>query len=256
MIVGFYNNKGGVGKTTLATNTALEWDGDKDKVLYLDFDGQKNSSSFFGLNAEHSFADVVNGNKTVEEVILKNVADNVDVIGSHTNLNDLESEFAGDECGSFEEVCNRLDEAREYILKNYSVCIVDFPPVYNNFTKLLLWRFCDTSVFVANPSDERSIAGVANVFSAEDVDLDFCGLVWNGTIGRKGRRRDIQEELQNAVKISLGAKQIFNTQIPLCDCIHNANATRQKATTYWNGKQTQTFKLFVEELKEKLNERK
>lgn len=46
-MIAFYNNKGGVGKTSTAINIAYTLSRRKNRVLLIDFDGQCNSSRFF-----------------------------------------------------------------------------------------------------------------------------------------------------------------------------------------------------------------
>lgn len=46
-MIAFYNNKGGVGKTSTAINIAYTLSHRKNRVLLIDFDGQCNSSRFF-----------------------------------------------------------------------------------------------------------------------------------------------------------------------------------------------------------------
>lgn len=46
-MIAFYNNKGGVGKTSTAINIAYTLSRRENRVLLIDFDGQCNSSRFF-----------------------------------------------------------------------------------------------------------------------------------------------------------------------------------------------------------------
>ena len=46
-MIAFYNNKGGVCKTSTAINIAYTLSHRKNRVLLIDFDGQCNSSRFF-----------------------------------------------------------------------------------------------------------------------------------------------------------------------------------------------------------------
>lgn len=46
-MIAFYNNKGGVGKTSTAINIAYTLSRRQNRILLVDFDGQCNSSRFF-----------------------------------------------------------------------------------------------------------------------------------------------------------------------------------------------------------------
>ena len=50
--VSFINLKGGPGKTTLSTNTAVAFAQQGVKVLFIDNDKQGNASSFFHVNID------------------------------------------------------------------------------------------------------------------------------------------------------------------------------------------------------------
>lgn len=68
-VITFLNEKGGVGKTTLATNTALGLSERGYRVLMLDTDGQGNLTSFFQMTKEPHFYDLALRGKPWAEVV-------------------------------------------------------------------------------------------------------------------------------------------------------------------------------------------
>jgi flagellar biosynthesis protein FlhG len=66
------SGKGGVGKTNLVVNLALEMAALKHKVLVIDADlGLANVDVLLGLNPSHTIRDVISGEKKMSEVLLK-----------------------------------------------------------------------------------------------------------------------------------------------------------------------------------------
>ncbi|MFN8943182.1 MAG: MinD/ParA family protein [Pseudobdellovibrionaceae bacterium] len=69
-IISVTSGKGGVGKTSLICNLALRFSQLGKKVLILDGDfGMANVDIFFGLRSESGLLDVLNGEKTLKEII-------------------------------------------------------------------------------------------------------------------------------------------------------------------------------------------
>jgi flagellar biosynthesis protein FlhG len=66
------SGKGGVGKTNLVVNLALEMARLKKKILIIDADlGLANVDVVLGLNPQYTMQDVISGKKSVSEVVLK-----------------------------------------------------------------------------------------------------------------------------------------------------------------------------------------
>lgn len=83
------SGKGGVGKSTLVANTAIDLAKKGNRVLILDGDlGMANIDIMFGVRVEHSIEKVFKGEMSIEDVIVE-VADNVYLIPGGSGVYDL-----------------------------------------------------------------------------------------------------------------------------------------------------------------------
>ncbi len=125
-VIAIANQKGGVGKTTTSINLSACIAETGKKVLAVDIDPQGNTTSGLGIdkrNDRNTIYQVVIGECSIEDAILKNVYDNLDLVTSDVNLAGAEIDLIG-------------IEDREYILKkqietikdNYDFVIIDCPP--------------------------------------------------------------------------------------------------------------------------------
>ncbi|NLM19274.1 MAG: ParA family protein [Clostridiaceae bacterium] len=126
MIVSIVNQKGGVGKTTTAVNLADNLARIKQKTLLIDLDPQGNTTSSFGIDKktqETTIYDTIINQKPIEEIVLKNVRKNLDVIPSNIDLAGAEVELVS--IVSRETI---LKQALESIKQEYEIIIIDCPP--------------------------------------------------------------------------------------------------------------------------------
>lgn len=162
-VISVINFKGGVGKTTLTTNIATQLSLQGKKVLAIDLDPQANLTyTFFN---EDTWQERYQENKTIKawydsllnkdklldlsNLIVKPIEvdyktkGNLDIIGSHLGLINVESELAFELRGdskrkyqsNFLKVHSLLSNGIKKLKNDYDIILIDCPPSFSLVTK-------------------------------------------------------------------------------------------------------------------------
>ena len=89
------NMKGGVGKTTTAIHLAAGLAGRGSRVLLVDADPQGNVGHALGVRRDRTIRELMLGEATADDVIVRGVRDNLDIIPSSPASFALEPQLAG-----------------------------------------------------------------------------------------------------------------------------------------------------------------
>lgn len=182
-VIALMNQKGGVGKTTMAFNLAHAFAHQGKKVLCLDMDPQGNFSSLFGFESsdenQHIHHLLINSIKE-----LKPLHTNVmphDVIQSFETSNGVSIDLlpSGQELSGFELTVAGINAPRQLILKKfiekynlrsqYDVIVIDGPPTLGLLVVNILCA-CDGVLYPFVP-DRFSEQGLKNILQVvEDID--------------------------------------------------------------------------------------
>lgn len=131
-IIAVANQKGGVGKTTTATNLSACLAEKGKKVLAIDIDPQGNMTSGLGVDKnelDETVYELILDECSLEDCLQSDVLENLALIPSNVNLAGAEIELIGVEDKEF-----ILKEAIDQVKDQYDFVIIDCPPSLNTLT--------------------------------------------------------------------------------------------------------------------------
>lgn len=211
-IIAIANQKGGVGKTTTSINLSACIAAKGKKVLVIDIDPQGNTTSGYGIdknNLENTIYELILGDCSIEDCLLKDVIKNVSIIPSNVNLAAAEIELIG-------------VEKKEYILKNevdyikdrYDFIIIDCPPSLSMLT-INAMTTAD-SILVPIQCEYYALEGLSQLIHTVNLvkerlnpDLEMEGVVFTMYDSRTNLSAQVVENVKNHLK-----QNVYKTVIP------------------------------------------
>ena len=205
-IISISNHKGGVGKTTSATNIGAGLNKLKKKVLLIDLDPQANLSQSLGLiDQEKNIYGALKGEYKLDPI---SVLKGLDVIPSTLDLSGAEIELSS-------------EPGREYILKelieevrsSYDYIIIDSPPslgllTINSFTAADEIIIPLQAQFLAMQGLAKLVEVVEKIKSRLNKSLKIGGVFITQYDGRKVLNRDVVDTINTHFK-----SEVFKTKI-------------------------------------------
>ena len=207
------NQKGGVGKTTTSINLSACLAEIGKRVLVVDTDPQGNTTSGFGIdknNLDFTIYELMLGECTISDCVIKNVYDNISVVPSNVNLAAVEIELIGVDKKEY-----ILKKEMDYIKDEYDFIIIDCPPSLNMLT--INSMTTADSVLVPIQCEYYALEGLSQLIHTINLvkerlnpNLEMEGVVFT----MYDSRTNLSVQVVENVKQNLRGEKIFDTLIP------------------------------------------
>ncbi len=215
-IIAFTNQKGGVGKTTLAIQLSGAIARAKKNVLLIDLDPQGHLSSFF-------IEDIYQLKTTIRDVLVNDIAmskiiqttriKNIALAPANITLADLDSKLAGDDDAQY-----LLRDALDNVNSRYDYIVIDCPPFLGKATRMAL--VSSTHFIVPIEAHKWAVKGAGQLLSYVDAvrkranpNLQFLGLVINKLMGKRRLEADMKKVLSDNYDAHLFQTEFKNMTI-------------------------------------------
>ena len=211
-VIAIANEKGGVGKTTTSINLSASLAVKGKKVLVIDTDPQGNTTSGFGVDKnelENTIYELMLGECSIQDCILKDVIKNVSIIPSNVNLAAAEIELIGVDKKEF-----ILKGEVDWVKDKYDFIIIDCPPSLNTLT-INAWTTAD-SVLVPIQCEYYALEGLSQLIHTVNLvkerlnpELDMEGVVFTMYDSRTNLSMQVVENVKEHLN-----QNIYKTMIP------------------------------------------
>ena len=211
-VIAIANQKGGVGKTTTSINLSASLAVKGKKVLVIDTDPQGNTTRGFGVDKnelENTIYELMRGECSIQDCILKDVIKNVSIIPSNVNLAAAEIELIGVDKKEF-----ILKGEVDWIKDKYDFIIIDCPPSLNTLTINALTTA--DSVLVPIQCEYYALEGLSQLIHTVNLvkerlnpELDMEGVVFTMYDSRTNLSMQVVENVKEHLN-----QNIYKTMIP------------------------------------------
>jgi chromosome partitioning protein len=251
-IVAFANQKGGVGKTTSAVNSAVVLASRGYRTLLLDLDPQGNATSSLGIekaDLDTSMYDVLLDECTMAQCRLEDVRPNLDVIPTTSDLAAAEIELVNEPNRE-----RRLAMACHQVRHDYDIAVIDCPPSLGLLT--LNGLTAARNVVIPIQCEFLALEGVTQLIHTIDLTrkqlnpmLDLLGVLMTMFDARTRLSTHVVDEVRRYFP-----DHLFNTIVPRSVRLAEAPSYGQAITEYDpSSRGGSAYESFVDELVARLD---
>ena len=211
-IIAIANQKGGVGKTTTSINLSSALAECGKKVLVIDTDPQGNTTSGLGVdknNLDNTIYELILGESSIHECILKDVLKGVAVLPSNVNLAAAEIELIGVDKKEF-----ILKKEVDWVKDQYDYILIDCPPSLSMLTINAMTTA--NTVLVPIQCEYYALEGLSQLRHTVNLvkerlnpELAMEGVVFTMFDSRTNLSNQVVENVKEHFK-----QKVFNTVIP------------------------------------------
>ncbi len=229
-IVAFANQKGGVGKTTSAVNSAVVLASRGYRTLLLDLDPQGNATSSLGIekaDLDGSMYDALLDETAVDDVRLREVRDHLDVIPTTSELAAAEIELVTEPNRE-----RRLALACHRVRHDYDIALIDCPPSLGLLT--LNGLTAANTVVIPIQCEFLALEGVTQLIHTIDLTkkqlnptLDLLGVLMTMFDARTRLSSHVVDEVRRFFP-----DHLFDTVVPRSVRLAEAPSYGQAITEY------------------------
>lgn len=258
--IAYINQKGGVGKSTTAINTAYELSVKGYKVLLVDIDPQGTAArrtlakdpEELGYTLYHllkTMLDVPTHEVNISKCIYHSERYNIDVIPPHINMSSLDIKIA---ISNTYKATEMLIRALEPVINSYDYILVDCPPSLSAILYAAL-GFVENVIIPVLP-DETAIEGIEQLNNTI-ADVEAISRKRINVLGSLMSRYRYTT-LHNSIKsIALSSLDMFENYIPETVDVQNASQRKQPVSLFKpQSKAAIAYRIVTEEIIRKVEE--
>ncbi|MBN3040302.1 MAG: ParA family protein [Candidatus Omnitrophica bacterium] len=212
MVIAITNQKGGVGKTTLAINISACLASLDYRVLTVDMDPQGNSSDGLGIDTnklDATIYDVLIHDTPVSEVVIPNQLENLFVVPANISLSGTETELSSDISRPF-----KLRKALRPEVSKYDYIIIDCPPSLGILTVNAI--VASTDLLVPIEPNSYALKGMSMLMSTIlkiKEDLEHYAFFLGVVINMFDIKSNLHASIVEAITEYFTARKIFKTKV-------------------------------------------
>lgn len=224
--IAFYNNKGGVAKTTSVINVGYEL-ARENRVLIIDADGQANCSRFFTEELKSGLETALtDGTGNPARAVCETRYENIDIITATAALNDATAAFTAFDKRKQERIARNIIEYG----KEYDYVLLDLPPALTQVTECLVGA-CDF-VFVPIELGTFAIQGIPTI--TELINKGGKPSAFGGCFVTKFDKKNSADiALLELIKDIDGiGNKVIDVTIPFSRVIKNSISGKKTASEY------------------------